>query len=98
MLERLKKRVPDAKDDALLNELLKAAGDAVCAYTGRAKVPAPLESAQICLAAIGYNRMGMEGEISRSEGSVSRSVEALPEDIRRQLNPWRLARAVNSCD
>lgn len=96
MLERLKKRIPDAKDEGLLSEMLEAAGDAICAYTGRVTVPAPLESAQVALAAIGYNRLGMEGETSRSEGGVSRSVEPLPEDIRRQLNPWRLARTVGA--
>lgn len=94
MLERLKKRIPDAKDESLLLELLTAAGDAICTYTGRAEVPAPLESVQVVLAAVSYNRMGMEGEISRNEGGISRSIEPLPEDIRRQLNPWRLARTV----
>lgn len=94
MLERLKKRIPDAKDESLLLELLEAAGDAICAYTGRAEVPAPLESVQVVLAAVSFNRMGMEGEISRNEGGISRSIEPLPEDIRRQLNPWRLARTV----
>ena len=94
MLERLKKRIPDAKDETLLLELLEAAGDAICAYTGRAEVPAPLESVQVVLAAVSFNRMGMEGEISRNEGGISRSIEPLPEDIRRQLNPWRLARTV----
>jgi len=96
MLERLKKRIPDAKDEALLLEFLTAAGDAICAYTGRTKVPAPLESVQVALAAIGYNRLGMEGETSRNEGGVSRTVQPLPEDIRRQMNPWRLARTVGA--
>lgn len=95
MLERLKRRIPDAKDEGLLLEMLEAAGDAICAYTGRAEVPAPLESAQVTLAVIGYNRLGMEGETGRNEGGVSRTVEPLPEDIRRQLNPWRLARTVS---
>ena len=57
-------------------------------------MPAPLESVQVSLAVIGYNRLGMEGETCRNEGGVSRTVDPLPDDIRRQLNPWRLARTV----
>jgi hypothetical protein len=36
----------------------------------------------------------MEGETSHSEGSVSRSVDGLPADIRAALGPWTLARTV----
>ena len=96
MLEKLKRRIPDAKDDALLAELIEAAGQAICAYTGRAAVPSALEAAQLEIAAMLFNRMGMEGESAHSEGGVSRDAEALPEDVRRQLNPWRLARTVGA--
>ena len=94
MIERLRRRIPDAGDDALLNDLLEAAGDMIVAYTGREDVPEGLRSAQVALAATLYNRMGIEGEIGHSEGGVSRNLEALPEDLRRQLNAWRLAKAV----
>ena len=96
MLEKLKRRIPDAKDDALLAELIEAAGRAICAYTGRAAVPAALEAAQLEIAAMLFNRMGMEGESSHGEGSVTRTVDSLPEHLRRQLNPWRLAKAVSA--
>ena len=96
MLEKLKRRIPDADDAALLNDLLDAAAAAICAYTGRDEVPAALEGAQLELAAVSYNRMGMEGERSHSEGGVSRSAEDLPEALRRQLNPFRLAKAVGA--
>ncbi len=94
MLEKLKRRIPDADDDALLNDLLVAAEAAILAYTGREAVPEALEGVQIELAAMAYNRMGMEGERSHSEGGVSRSAEGLPELLRRQMNPYRLAKAV----
>lgn len=95
LLDRLKTRIPDAAEDAeLLSELIQAAGDAICAYTGRAEVPAPLTGVQVALAAIYYNRMGMEGETAHAEGGVSRTVAPLPEDLRRQINPWRLAKGV----
>lgn len=92
MLARLKRRVPDAKDEALLGDLLGEAGAFLRAYTGRNVLPAELEDAQVRIAAILYNRMGMEGEASHNEGGVSRTAEALPEDLRRWLNAWRLAR------
>ena len=93
-LERLKRRVPDAKDEQLLSELLTAAEEAICAYTGRAQLPEALAGAQIELAAVLFNRMGMEGESAHAEGSLSRSAESLPELLRRQLNPYRLARGM----
>ena len=94
MLQRLRRRLPDADDEALLQDLLDEAGDFIRAYTGRAQVPEALESAQVQLAAVLYNRLGMEGEARRAEGSVERAVEAVPEDLRRQLNPFRLAKGV----
>ena len=94
MLERLKRRIPDGKDEALMNDLLADAQGMILAYTGRDSVPLVLQGAQVEIAAMLFNRMGMEGESSHSEGSVSRSADSLPEYIRRQLNPFRLARAV----
>ena len=96
MLEKLKRRIPDAKDEELLAELIEAAGQAICAYTGRAAVPAALEAAQLEIAAMLFNRMGMEGESAHDEGSLRRSAESLPEFLRRQINPYRLGRAVEA--
>lgn len=96
LLERLKRRIPDAADEALLSDLIADAGDMICAYTQRASVPEKLYGAQVEIAAMLFNRMGMEGESGHGEGSVSRSVESLPEFIRRQLNPWRIAKAVEA--
>ena len=94
MLERLKRRIPDAGDDDLLNDLIGDAAKFILAYTGRDGVPAALEGAQISIAAMMFNRMGMEGELRHGEGGMERVAEMLPEDIRRQLNPFRLAKAV----
>ena len=94
MLARLKRRLPDAKDEALLNDLLAEAGAFICAYTRRPAVPAQLEDAQVRVAAILFNRPGMEGESAHGEGGVTRTAALLPEDLRRWLNGWRLARTV----
>ena len=94
MLAKLKRRLPDADNIALLRDLLEEAGAFICAYTRRDSVPAALEDAQVRIAAMLYNRMGMEGEISHSEGGVSRTAEMLPEDVKRWLNGWRVAKTV----
>lgn len=96
MLEKLKRRIPDARDEVMLAELIEAAGQAICAYTGRAAVPTALEAAQLEIAVILFNRMGMEGESAHDEGSLRRSAESLPEFLRRQMNPYRLAKAVQA--
>ena len=94
MLAKLKRRLPDAADDALLTDLLSEAGAFICAYTRRDEVPGPLEDAQVRIAAMLYNRMGMEGERSHGEGGVTRTAEALPEDLRKWLNAWRKAQTI----
>ncbi|MBQ7885503.1 MAG: phage head-tail connector protein [Clostridia bacterium] len=91
--ERLKARLPDAKED-MLEALMDDAEGMILAYTGRQTLPKVLESAQVQLAVVLYNRQGIEGQTSHSEGGVSRTMEAFPEEIRRQAAPYRLARIV----
>ena len=97
MLEKLRRRLPDAADidDALLLDLLDDAGRFICAYTMRRDVPEVLRGAQVELAAVYFNRMGMEGERAHSEGGVNRTAETVPGDIAAQLKAWRLARTVH---
>lgn len=92
--ERMKARAPDIADD-LCAALLGDARDMILAYTGRAALPPGLAAAQVQLALVLYNRMGIEGETAHSEGGVSRSMEGLPADIKAQLVPWRLAKVVD---
>ena len=96
MLEKIKRRIPDARNDALLADLIDDAQAMILAYTGRDCVPDVLRGVQLEIALMLYNRMGMEGESSHAEGSVSRSADSLPEYLRRQLNPWRAAKAVGA--
>ena len=98
MLEKLKRRLPDAGADqeALLADLLEDAGKWICAYTCREQVPEALEGAQVALAAVLYNRMGMEGETGRDEGGVNRTAQLMPEDVACQLRPWRRIRTVQA--
>ena len=91
--ERLEARLPGVKTE-LLEALYEDAEGMILAYTGRQSVPAALETAVVQLAIVLYNREGIEGETSHSEGGVSRTMESLPENIRRQIGPYRLARIV----
>jgi len=91
--EKLAARLPDAQAD-VRGALLEEAKDMILAFTGRHALPAALCTAQAQLAAVLYNRMGIEGETAHSEGGVSRTLEGMPEEIRRQIAPYRLARIV----
>lgn len=96
LLTRLKRRLPDEArtQDELLCEMLADANALMLAYLGRAELPEALIPALLRLSCILYNRQGMEGEISRSEGSVSMTVDSLPHEITAQLMPYRLGKAV----
>ena len=100
MLEKLRRRLPDAgaAEDELLMDLIGDAGQFICAFTMREEVPEALKGVQVELAAIFYNRMGMEGEKSHNEGGVNRTVQALQDDIAARLKPWRLARTVHGME
>ena len=89
-VERLKRRIP-AISDELARDLTDDAERFIKAYTGRRDVPDGLRHVITQLAVIYYNRQGIEGETSHGEG-VSRSMELLPDDIKRQLLPYRVAR------
>lgn len=82
----------DASKDELLRLLIDRAGREITALLHRETVPMRLEHLVPEAAVIYYNRLGTEGEASRSEGGASVSFEAgLPESIMAQLRPYRLA-------
>lgn len=92
-LERLKVRLPDA-DDALLNQLLEDAENDILDYTNRNVLLPKMEGLQRELAIIYYNRLGSEGEASRSEGGISVSYE-MPEGIKNRLKAFRRLKVVS---
>ena len=68
---------------------LELAQAAVLDYIGRSSLPKTAESIVIKLAVIYYNRLGNEGESSRTEGGISQSfVTDIPADIKRQLQNY----------
>lgn len=94
LLSLLRLRLPDAESvpDSLLESLLRDAAALICALTWRSQVPQGLESAQVRLAVIFFNRMGMEGEREHAEGDIRRAADSLPEDMRREIFAYRLGR------
>lgn len=91
-LSAIRARLPDETiTDATAQALYDDAEALALGYLNRDTLPDACENAVYRLAVVLYNRMGMEGEISRTEGSVSSSIDLMPADIRTQLRPWRLA-------
>ncbi len=88
-LESLKKLTGES-DDELLSLLLDMAKNKILEMTNRSNLPVRLESTQIELAVIMYNRRGDECSSSRSEGDVSVSYVDIPENIRKVINKNRL--------
>lgn len=96
-LEKLKIRlgIKDTKQDELLNILLEEAEFEILDFCNRDTLPEKAQGLQRELAIIYYNRLGSEGETSRSEGglSVSYSTE-IPENIKNRLIAFRRLKLV----
>ena len=80
------------KDEDLIEILLDDAEAFVLSYTNRTRLKTGLEKAVRDLAVIALNRMGTEGEKSRSEGVESYTFDDAPKQIYDTLNRYRLAR------
>lgn len=80
---------PPESEVETVETCLSMAQDAVLDYIGRDTLPKTAESIVIKLAIIYYNRLGNEGENSRSEGGISQSFSNdIPADILRQLQNY----------
>lgn len=93
-LEKLKIRlgIKDVSQDDLLASLLEDAESDILTQTNRTTLPSSLESVQRQIAVIHYNKQGIEGQSSHSEGGISRSFEDLPQSLQRTINQARLAK------
>lgn len=80
------------KDEDFIEILLDDAEAFVLSYTNRTRLKTGLEKAVRDLAVIALNRMGTEGEKSRSEGGESYTFDDAPKQIYDTLNRYRLAR------
>lgn len=94
-LEKIKLRlgISDTGQDALLTMLIEDTEREILDYTNRDILPTKAEALQRELVIIYYNRLGSEGESSRSEGGVSVSYE-MPSNIKDRLKAFRLMKGV----
>ena len=96
-LEKLKIRleIKDTNQDDLLNMILEDAESEILDFCNRDTLPLRAEPLQRELAIIYYNRLGSEGESSRSEGGVSVSYSTeIPENIKNRLIAFRRLKLV----
>lgn len=95
-LEKLKIMlgITGSDEDELLQLLLDDVKADLLTWTNRVELPTALEPIQRQIAAIRYNRQGVEGQTAHSEGGISRSFEDLPESIRNAISQYRLLKVV----
>lgn len=80
------------RDEELVEIVLEDAKDWVLAYTGRKKMIPELKKTVRDLAVVAINRMGTEGESSRTGAGESYNFDNAPKQIYDVLNRYRLAR------
>ncbi|MCD8286493.1 MAG: phage head-tail connector protein [Clostridia bacterium] len=90
-LEMLKKLTGESDDD-LLSLLLQESQARLLSLCNRTKMIDALRPACRQWALVAYNRMGMEGETSRSEGGLTSSFAEIPQDIDLAIKRYRLGR------
>lgn len=76
--------------DGVFEVLLEDVESDLLSWTNRRTLPAGLESTKRQIAIMRYNKQGIEGETSHSEGGVSRSFEDLPESVKMTIGSYRL--------
>lgn len=91
MLSRLRARIQGAPADEILLEYLEDAESICLGWMGRKTIPEECKGAVIKMALCLYNRMGIEGQSSHSEGGVSIQVDPIPLEVKTALRPYRVA-------
>lgn len=95
-LSKLKARIPEIvnnSQDRQLTQLLEDAEQAILDYTNRSDMLPAMEPLQRELALIYYNRIGLEGIASQSQGGISIQVaDDIPKEIKSRLNRYRKVR------
>lgn len=86
------KKLTGESDDELLSLLMQMAEERLLELTNRSKMTPKLKSAKRNWALIAYNRLGMEGESSRSQGGISSAFIDIPEEIMGAIRATRIAR------
>ena len=72
--------------------LLEKSEARILSLSNRTKLNGALSSVVVDLAVVAYNRLGTEGESSRSEGGISSAFVEIPADIKSVIDVNRIAR------
>lgn len=86
------KKLTGESDEELLSLLLITAEEKLLELTNRTRMIQKLTAAKRDLAVIAYNRLGMEGESSRSQGGISSAFIEIPKGIEEVIRANRIAR------
>lgn len=86
------KAMTGSSDESLLSALLQVAEEEILSQTRRTVLNDNLKPYVRKWALIAYNRLGTEGEVSRSGGGISASFAEIPADIKEAIRNNRLAR------
>ena len=83
LLERLKIRIPEEENEALLKEVLETAKEFILTHmypleddVSKYLVPLEYNSLTLDIAVELYNKRGAEGEVAHSENGVSRTYDS----------------------
>ena len=90
-VEMLKKLTGES-DEELLSLLLQVSEEKILSKTRRSVMITPLKPYVREWAIIAYNRLGMQGETSRSEAGISSAFAEIPKEITEGISEWRIAR------
>lgn len=86
------KKITGESDEELLSLLLAMAEEKILSLTGRTRMIGPLEPSARDWAVVAYNRMGTEGETSRSGGGITSAFAEIPKEIEETIKRYRLGR------
>lgn len=86
------KKITGESDEELLSLLLTMAEEKILSLTGRTRMIYPLKPSVRDWAVVAYNRMGTEGETSRSGEGISAAFAEVPKDIEEMIKRYRLGR------
>ena len=92
LLTRLRALTDRNDADSLFLQLIDDAEATALAYMHRTEIPDALITSVGDAALVAYNRLGTEGESSRSEGGESYSFIELPDKFYKLWKSYRLAR------
>ena len=92
ILTRVKALTDNELPETLIRQIIEDAAEYVCVYTNRAVVPENLILTVGDLAVVKINRLGTEGDASRSEAGESYTFEAAPAHVFSLLNKMRIAK------